>query len=120
MAGGKLNIQGKVRASTILEVVISMIVIIVVFGIGLMIFSNVTRSSLSLKKLKAEAALQDRMLSLEQDTVPTSETKGNEDFRIEQKTERYNDNNHLFRVQLTAYDNNNSKVAELQKVIINP
>ncbi|HJP63618.1 MAG TPA: hypothetical protein VJ844_09265 [Mucilaginibacter sp.] len=120
MAGRKLKVQGKVQASTILEVVIAMVMIVVVFGIALMIFSNISRLSLSVKKLNAEAILQDRLLKIEQYDNNTDEIARVGELHIEQKVTHYNDDNHLSQVQLTAYDDNNNIVAELQKVIINP
>jgi len=120
MAGTKLKVRSKVQASTILEVVISMIVIIAVFGIALMIFSNVTRLSLSAKKLKAEAILEDRVLMLQQSNDNIDETIVAEGFSIEQRITAYNNNSNLSNVRLTAFDENNNLIAELQKVIIHP
>jgi len=38
MAGAKLMYNDKVKASTIIEVIISMVIIVVVFGIAMMIY----------------------------------------------------------------------------------
>jgi len=113
MAGSKLN--GRVNGSTILEVVISMIVIVVVFGIAMMIVTNVTRLSLSGKKLRAEALLQSAA-----DSAVISKTITLEDFRIEQEVKPCQQNSALLDVHLTAYDQNQQKVAELEKIISQP
>ena len=47
MVRGKLRIKSKLAASSIIEVLISMVVIMVVFGIAMMIYANVIQSSLS-------------------------------------------------------------------------
>jgi len=120
VAGRKLKASGMLEGSTILEVLISMIVIIVVFGIGMMIFGNVTRASLSEKKMEAESVLQQRMLDIEASNDSLSTTIQGNDLRVEQKISQYGDNAHLSLVQLAAYDNNQQKVAELDKVIIKP
>ena len=117
MAGSKLN--NRVGASTIMEVVIAMIIIVVVFGIAMMIFSNVLRLSLSAKKLQAQALLQETMLNAEHTTANTTQSFTSGDFRIEQVVKPYNDDSNLTEVDLTAYDQNNQQVAMLQKVIIN-
>ena len=52
MAGRKL-IRTKIMASTILEVIVAMVIIVVVFGIAMMIYTNVLRMSLSVKKIQA-------------------------------------------------------------------
>jgi len=120
MAGRKLTITRKVAGSTILEVLISMVIIIVVFGIAMMIYSNVTRFSLSAKRIKAEAVLQERLLSIEQSKISLDETVAIGDFQVQQVIKVYRDSSHLSDVHLTAWDDNHQKVAELQKVIISP
>ncbi|CAN5280272.1 hypothetical protein BH09BAC6_BH09BAC6_10820 [soil metagenome] len=121
MAGKKLTISGKVRTSTILEVVISLIIIVVVFGIAMMIYSNVLRFSLPLKKIKAQAILADISVSVtaEQHAENSSRTFTVDDFRIEQELKPYNDDSHLTAIYLTAYDTNQQKIAELRTVIVN-
>jgi len=117
MAGSKLD--GRVKASTILEVIVSMIVIVIVFGIAMMIYTNVLRLSLSAKKLRVQALLQEIMLKAEQTTANTTQSFTIDDFRIEQEAKPYHDESGLTTIHLTAYDQNQQKIAELQKVIIN-
>ncbi len=115
MAGSKLN--SRVQASSILEVIVSMVVIVVVFSIAMMIYTNVLRLSLSAKKIRAQALLQETMLNAEQDTAKTTQTFNIDDFRIEQEVKPYQDNNTLMDIHLTAYDQNQQKIAEMEKVI---
>ena len=117
MAGSKL--KSRVKASSILEVIISMIIIMVVFGISMMIYTNVLSSSLSGKKIRAQALLQETMLEAEHATVNTTQTSTIDDFRIEQDAKPYNDDPDLTVIHLTVYDENQQKVSELQKVIVN-
>jgi len=119
MAGSKLIGASKVQASTILEVIIAMVVIMLVFGIAMMIFTNITRSSLSVKKIQAQAILNETELSLEKikdDTGHIVAVSG--DFRIDQTIKNYNGNKSLFEIDLVAYDINQQKVSELHKVIL--
>jgi len=118
MAGGKLTFKGKLKASTILEVLISMIVIMVVFGIAMMIFTNVTRSSLSDKKLSAEKALNEQLLNDEKSAGLVTQTLTIDNFRVEQTVQPYNGDNSLTRIDLAAYDEGQQKIAELHKIII--
>ena len=115
MAGRKLIIQTKIRASTILEVVVSMVIIILVFGIAMMIYTNVVRLSLSVKKIKAQAVLQETLLQAEQVKNLATESLTIDDLRIEQEVKPYGN---LTEIHLTAYDANQQKIAELQKIII--
>lgn len=119
MAGSKLTGQPKLKGSTILEVVISMVVIMVVFGIAMMIFANVMRTSLSAKKIRAEAVLNDALLKCESSNGITSQTFTDGDLRLEQAVKSFNDAKNLVEIDLTVYDSNQEKIMELQKVIIN-
>jgi Tfp pilus assembly protein PilV len=115
MAGIKLN--ERVQASTILEVIVSMVVIVVVFGIAMMIYTNVLRTSLSVKKIKALAILNQAMLKAENNPESVTQSLTIDDFRVEQEIKPYSTNNNLTEIHLTAYDQNQQKVAELEKVI---
>jgi hypothetical protein len=119
MAGSKLKIQTRVKASTILEVVVSMVIIILVFGIAMMIYANVLRMSLSVKKIKAQAILQETLIKLEQVPATSNLSFSVDDFRVEQEIKPYNNDSGLTEIHLTAYDDNQQKIAELQKVIVN-
>jgi hypothetical protein len=119
MAGRKLMVKGKAKASTILEVLISMIIILTIFGIGMMIFGNVSRLSLSAKRIKAESILQERLLNIEQGNIGSGESVTIGDFQVEQEVKLYGDGKQLSQIHLTAWDNNHEKIAEVQKVIIN-
>jgi hypothetical protein len=118
MVGRELTVKGKVKASTILEVLISMIIILIVFSIGMMIFGNVGRLSLSAQKVKAESVLEERLLNAEQSKINLDETVTVGDFQVEQEIKLYNNDSHLSTMHLIAWDNNHIKIAELQKVIL--
>jgi Tfp pilus assembly protein PilE len=117
MAGSKLD--AGIKASTIMEVIVSMVIIVIVFGIAMMIFTNVLRVSLSAKKIRAQALLQETLLNAERNPGNTTETFTIDDFRIEQVDAPYQQNSSLTAIHLTAFDQNQQKVADLQKVIIN-
>ncbi|MDF2432860.1 MAG: hypothetical protein JWP44_2491 [Mucilaginibacter sp.] len=115
MAGGKLIV--KIKASTILEVIVSMVIIVIVFGIAMMIYTNVLRLSLSAKKLRAQDLLQETMFTVEHSAANTIKTFDVDDFRIEQEVKPYLQNSSLTDIHLTVYDQNQQKIAELEKVI---
>ena len=118
MAGRKLTPAAKVNASTILEVVIAMVIIILVFGIAMMIYTNVLRLSLSAKKIKAQAILQEIVLKSEQTKDLSTQSITIDDFRVDQEIKPYLDDTLLNEIHVTAYDGNQQKITELQKVII--
>jgi len=115
MAGTKL-IPTKVKASSILEVVISMVVIVVVFTIAMAIFANVGRLALTGRKLKAQGLLNEVLLTVKQNPVIGTATSTSDGLKIEQEITRYNNTDNLYQVNLMAYDENGDKVAELKEV----
>ncbi|MDP9080024.1 MAG: hypothetical protein M3O71_21570 [Bacteroidota bacterium] len=117
MAGSKLT--NRVKASSILEVIVSMVVIVIVFGIAMMIYANVLRVSPSAKKLRAQAILENEMLKAEHSTDSLAQFVTIDDFRIDEELKPYPDNADLSIVHLAAFDQNQQKIAELQKIILN-
>ncbi|WPU99882.1 hypothetical protein SNE26_28135 [Mucilaginibacter sp. cycad4] len=117
MAGSKLTDRHRVKGSTILEVIISMIIIIVVFGIAMMIFTNVNRLSLSVKKLKAQAILQHTLLQAEQAKDHSDQTTTVDDLAIRQEITPFENEPGLSVITLTAFDPKHEQVARLKKVI---
>jgi Tfp pilus assembly protein PilE len=117
MAGSKLNNGHKLRASTLLEVIISMIIIIVVFGIAMMIFANVNRLSLSAKKLRAQAILQETLFQAERTGNHMDQTVTVDDISIRQKVSPFQNEPELLIITLTAFDINNEQIAQLKKII---
>jgi len=115
---GKIDVRATVSASTIMEVVIAMVLIVVVFSIAMMIFANVTSSSLSVKKIRAQAVLHEALLNAEKKGDPTSLSLNIEDFRVEQEIKPYRQTNQLYEIHLTAYDANEQNITELEKVIL--
>jgi Tfp pilus assembly protein PilV len=117
MAGSKLNIGRKARASTIIEVLISMIIIMVVFGMAMMIYANVTRSGVSEMKIRSAAILHEVLLNDEKAAEVSSSTFNMDAFRIEQQVKNYNTDGSLLEIDLAAYDPNGQKMAEAHKII---
>jgi Tfp pilus assembly protein PilE len=112
-----IKLNTKIKASTIMEVIVSMVIIVVIFGIAMMIYSNVLRMSLSVRKLRAQALLQETLFNAEHQTANITQTINTDDFRIEQEIKPYAGNSSLTDIHLTAYDQNQQKIAELEKVI---
>jgi Tfp pilus assembly protein PilE len=117
MAGRKL-IKTKVTASTILEVIIAMVIIILVFGIAMMIYTNVLRVSLSVKKIQAQAVLKETLFNAEKTNNYTSQSIIIRDFRVEEEVKSFGDDTTLKEIHLRAFDSNQQQITELQKVIL--
>jgi Tfp pilus assembly protein PilV len=111
-----MNLTRRLRASSLLEVVISMVIIVEVFGLAMMIIVNITRGSLSAKKIQAQAVLKNVLTSEERQSEPASKTSNVDSLAVVEEVKPYSTG--LVEVHLIAYDTNNEKVAELRKIVI--
>jgi Tfp pilus assembly protein PilE len=55
---GKVNTGGRVRASSLLEVVVAMVILLIVFGIAMTIYVHVARANISSGRLQAQTILE--------------------------------------------------------------
>jgi type II secretory pathway component PulJ len=119
MAGMNLKFRRKLPGSTLMEVVIAMVIIILVFGIAMMIYTNVTRLSLSARKVRAAAILQDLLLQANNRQDNSDRSIRVDEFRIEQKITRFPNEPGLSEIELTAFGEHQEQVAQLQQIISN-
>ena len=119
MVSGKLKVKSKLPASSIIEVLIAMVVIMVVFGTAMMIFANIMQSSMSVKKLRAQAILNQTLQADESSANPAFTTFSADELHIEQTVKSYNNEANLTEIDLSAYDANGKELITLHKVIIN-
>jgi type II secretory pathway component PulJ len=117
MAGSKMKLQNKLPGSTILEVVVAMVILILVFGTAMMIFTNVTRLSLSVKKLRAQAILQEILLQAGHTETNSDQLAREGEFRIEQEIKPFENEPALDQMIITAYDENQQQIAQVQQII---
>lgn len=108
--------QKRLASSSILEVVIAMVVIVMVLGISLMIYSNVMRMSLSSRQLKAQFILSQAMMEVQ--AGQTDERMVIDDWQVKSEIKPYQQGGQLSVVHLTAFDPEEVKVAELTKILI--
>ncbi len=117
MARSKLILSDKVGASSILEVVVAMVIIVVVFGLAMMIYTNVMRMSLSEQKIKAQGILQEKLIQAEHEKNPVNKSLDTAGLHIEQQVDVYVNDTLVNKISLTAYDGNQQKIAMLHKLI---
>jgi type II secretory pathway pseudopilin PulG len=118
MAGDKLKRKGMLPAATILEVVVAMVIILIVFGTAMMIFANVSRTSLSLKKVNAAAVLQNALATAEHTGQLPETPFMNGRLKIILVLKDVENEPGLKELILAAYDENKDKIAEAREIII--
>jgi len=111
MAGNQL------KASTVLEVVIAMVIMMAVFTIALMIFGNVQRLSLSAKKVRAQAILEEALVQAEKAPEISTRSFNVGDIRVEEVIGSYNGTAGLLLVELSAFDANQERIVQVREVL---
>ena len=108
----------RLAGSSVIEVIVAMVLIVIVFGLGLMIYTNVIKFSLSTKKIKAGFIVQQLLIKEESNTQITDQHLQAGEFTITEQVSEFNNNDKLLSVHITAFDSNNEQVAEVQKIIL--
>ena len=114
---GRVNPKPNLRASTLLEVIIAMVIIVFVFSISMAIFANVERLGINAKIIQAAALLRDAAIQSRYTSEHVNQTVRNEGFTIEKSFKSREDSPSLEEIDFVAYDQNRVKVAELHQVI---
>jgi len=108
----------KLKASSLFETIVALMVTMLVFGIAMTIYVNVLRNSTSLADFKAS-------LRLEQLAKETKESKRfiDESFEegnvsIEKRVGKYQNKEGLLLLELEAFDQTKRKLAEHKEILI--
>ena len=118
MDGNKVKGIKRLKSSSLIEVLVSMVIIVIVFSIAMGISTNIFRLSLSFKKLKAQASLNRLLIQLEK--KPPHVTQKNfifDEISINQVVTKYLNSDNLKVIHLTALDENKEKLGEVKKIV---
>jgi hypothetical protein len=118
MAGSKVIIRKKLRASSLTEAVVAMVIMMLVFGIAMMIYTNIIRLSLSVKKLRAQAVAEDVLLRAVNTGAEEGRSEQIDEYRIEQTARPFGTEKALVVIQVRVFDDNQQQLAQLQQIII--
>lgn len=114
----QLKWKHKFEASTVLEVIVAMVVILVVLGLALTIYSNVMRQSTPARQIRARMLIKKALLTaqLNQEGVDEQTYSG---WVVKSEWKSYKGNDRLIEIQVTVSDENGLKVAGSRQVVIN-
>jgi type II secretory pathway pseudopilin PulG len=118
MARDKITKKGMLEAATITEVVIALVIIVVVFGMAMMIFANVTQQAISTKKIRATAVLRNILLKANQSLQLPQEPFNQDGFRIIPIIKPVENEPGLSELYLTAYDENQQEITKIAEIMI--
>ncbi len=113
-----VTLTHKLKAGTLMESLIAMIIIVVCLSISAIIYTNVLDSDKQYLKLKASQLLnQEALAAKSKKDFLDSEFKTG-DWTIKKKFEVYEQTQNLLKMSLTAINSNNSTVIERNELIL--
>ena len=107
----------KVKAATILETVIAMVIILIVFLVAGTIFLNISKSGVTEKSIRAYESINNYYSQLKIEEIPYQDKEEINGFLINTDIENYNDKPGLALVHCWVYDTDNKIIAEQKRII---
>ena len=108
----------KVKATTILETVIAMTIILIVFLIAGTIFVNISKSGLTEKKIRASAVIDNYFDELQVHETPYQGIETMNGFIIQTEASDYPGRAGIAEVHCRATDSDGGIVAEQKRLIV--
>ncbi|TFF36215.1 hypothetical protein [Mucilaginibacter psychrotolerans] len=114
------KVRMMLNGSSLVEAVIAMVVIVIVFGIALVVITNVTRSSLSVTKATAQKVLDKAIADAERTGGPApDQTRYSiEGLTIDQQIIPYWKNPALNVIRLSALNEKGDTILTMRKVLL--
>ena len=109
--------MGKLKAATILETIIAMLIIFIVFLAAGMILLNISKAGLNEKKIKASAAINTFLDHLKIEEIPSEVSEKSGNFLINAAIESYRDKPGVAQVNCRIYDAENKIIAEQKRIM---
>ena len=114
----KLKSKKVFKASTIIESIVAMTIIMIGFGIALLIFLNINKSDNAFQKFKAQIILGEFAVNVKKEINPLSDQEQVGDIMIIQTVLDYPGYMGVKQLNLEAYDRQGKKIAMRKELII--
>ena len=107
----------KVKAATILETVIAMVIILIVFVLAGTVFLNISKSGLTEKKIRAYESINNYFDQLKIAEIPLEGKEEINGFLINAEIQPYQDKTNVVEVHCWIFDTGNSIIAEQKRIL---
>ena len=114
---GKVNTGRRVKASSLLEVVVAMVILLIVFGIAMTIYVHVTRANISSGRLQAQTILEAKAADKQFTGRPGIMTFDTLDLHVVIAVTPWEAGQELKSVVLTAY-RDSARIAEKRLIVL--
>jgi hypothetical protein len=113
-----VKVNEKLKAATLLESIIAMIVIVLCLGIGTMIFVNVLHSDKDKVNLEASLLLNTISKRIQEERIFIDGETIENGYRIQSAFIKYPETENLLQLNMKAFDQNNKLIQERIELII--
>ncbi len=115
---GLIKMHGRIEASSLVETVVAMIIILSVFGISMMVYMNVVKTGINLSNLNASLQLNELAEKTKKEKLYVDQTIESKGFSIQKKITKYNHDENLLLLEITAKDNGDKILASRKEIIL--
>ncbi len=106
------------KASTIIESIVAMTLIMIGFGIALLVFLNINKSDNSFQKFKAQLILKELSEKVRVDKNPLNDQQQIDLFNVIQTVSDYPGFKDIKLIKIEAYSIDGKKIAERNELIL--
>lgn len=110
-------LKSKIKAATILESLIAMVIIMVCIGVSSMIYLNVLDSDKERLQMKLRLLLNDEVSLLKQESLFVDSEKQVEGFTIKVNVSRFDGANNVWVLKLQALDSNGKLILSRNELV---
>ncbi len=108
----------KLKASSLIEVMVALIIVMVCFGIAMIIYLNVSQSDRQLQRLKGKLILNEIAIKTKNENSYIDDKIEFESINVNKTINPYNGIPGISLLLLEAYDLNGNKIVERKELVI--
>lgn len=113
-----VKLNHPLKASTLMESLIAMVILIVCFGIGTMIYTNVLTSDRERKQLHATLLANEEAITIKSEKNYLDAEWKIDDWTIKKTVEKYNETENLFLLSIAVLDRDKKVISIRNELII--
>ncbi len=107
----------KIKASSLLETIVAMVILVAVFTIAIMIFVNVTATGFNFQKIHANNLLKNLSRQTVKEMKLYDENLEVNNILVVKKVSKYQEQKGLFVLELSAFNKDSIKLAQRRELI---
>lgn len=112
-----VKLNSKLKASTLMESLIAMVIMVVCLGVGTMIYTNVLDSDKQRNQLKALLIINEETNKVKAEKTYLDDEKQAGDWTIKRTVEKYEQTDNLYQLTFSVFDRDKKMIAVQHELI---